>query len=324
MVLPCLVSSGVGALLFTGLGQWTGLGIGVLAIPHLTPARLQVAEVAWALPLAAVIAALSWAVFFLGRRTARLVASHLMAATVGAGLAVGAAACAYALLTGHSPAEVALSGQRTLPVPATDPGAWSTGALVALVLFKAVAYGVSLGAFRGGATFPAILIGAACGVLASTLAPGLTLLPGLAIGMAAGAAVLGLPVTSVVLVVLLLGDAASQPDAGGDPGCRCSHGRRGEALQLGFRQPLTPARITDPVIDRAEASRRTGSRQDLGLGRVVLGRGEDSAVAKLGQALHFAATFVEGVVPTYSRILACCSRAAWWLRSFIESPRAKM
>ena len=92
---------------------------------------------------------------------------------------------------------------------ATDPGAWSTGALVALVAFKAVAYGVSLGAFRGGAVFPAVLLGAACGVLASTLAPGLTLLPGLAIGMAAGAAVIGLPVTSVVLVVLLLGDAAT-------------------------------------------------------------------------------------------------------------------
>ena len=80
-----------------------------------------------------------------------------MVATVGAGLVVGAAACAYALLTGHSPAEVALSGQRTLPVLATDPAAWSTGALVALVVFKAVAYGVSLGAFRGGATFPAVL-----------------------------------------------------------------------------------------------------------------------------------------------------------------------
>ena len=208
VVLPCLVSSGVGALLFTGLGQWTGLGIGVLSIPHLAPARLDAAEVAWVLPLSVVIAAISWAVFFLGRRTARVVASHLMAATIGAGLVVGATACAYALLTGHSPAEVALSGQQTLPVLATDPGAWSTGALFALVAFKAVAYGVSLGAFRGGAVFPAVLLGAACGVLASTLAPGLTLLPGLAIGMGAGAAVIGLPVTSVVLVVLLLGDAA--------------------------------------------------------------------------------------------------------------------
>ena len=39
--------------------------------------------------------------------------------------------------------------------------------------------------------------------------PGLTFLPGMAIGMAAGVAVIGLPVTGVVLVVLLLGDAAT-------------------------------------------------------------------------------------------------------------------
>ena len=28
LLLPCLVSSGVGALVFTGLGDWTGLSIG--------------------------------------------------------------------------------------------------------------------------------------------------------------------------------------------------------------------------------------------------------------------------------------------------------
>jgi H+/Cl- antiporter ClcA len=45
-------------------------------------------------------------------------------------------------------------------------------------------------------------------VLASSLLPGLDHLPGLAIGMAAGVAVTRLPITSVLLVVLLLGDAA--------------------------------------------------------------------------------------------------------------------
>jgi hypothetical protein len=209
VVMPCLLSSGVGALLFTGLGRWTGLEIGALAIPDLTPVRLEMAEVAWALPLAAVTAVVTWAAFFLGRRTARLTASHVMTATVGAGVVAGVAACAYALLTGHSAAEVALSGQATLPLLATDTAAWSTGALLALLVCKGVAYGVCLGAFRGGAVFPAILLGAAMGVLASTLLPNLTLLPALAVGMAAGVAVTGLPVTSVVMVVLLLGDAAT-------------------------------------------------------------------------------------------------------------------
>jgi len=209
VVIPCLLSSGVGALLFTGLGRWTGLEIGALSIPHLEPARLDAAEVAWALPLAALVAVCTWAVFLLGRQTARLAAKHLMVTTVGAGVVAGSCACLYAVLTGHSSAEVALSGQATLPVLATDPAAWTTGALVALVAGKALAYGLCLGAFRGGAVFPAILIGAGLGVLASTLAPGLGLLAALAIGMAAGVAVVGLPVSSVVLVVLLLGDAAA-------------------------------------------------------------------------------------------------------------------
>ena len=209
VVMPCLLSSGVGALLFTGLGSWTGLKIGALSIPNLEPIRLDVAEVVWALPLAAGTAVVTWAAFLLGRWTARLAASSVLAVTVGAGVVAGAAACAYALLTEHSPAEVALSGQATLPLLATGPAAWSAGALVALVVGKGVAYGVCLGAFRGGAVFPAITLGAAIGVLAHTWVPSLDLVPALAIGMAAGAAVTGLPVTSVVMVVLLLGDAAA-------------------------------------------------------------------------------------------------------------------
>lgn len=208
VVLPCLVSSGIGFLLFTGMGRWTGLEIGELAIPDLAPVRLTAAEVAWSPLLAAAVAAIIWAVFVLGRRVARAAASSPVTTTVAAGLVAGGAACVYAWLTGHSPADVALSGQALLPVLATDPAAWSTGALVALLVFKAVAYGVSIGAFRGGPVFPAVLLGAACGALADILMPGMTLLPGISIGMAAGAAVMGLPVTSVALVVLLLGDAA--------------------------------------------------------------------------------------------------------------------
>ena len=103
VVIPCLVASGVGALLFTGLGRWTGLEIGALSIPDLEPTRLAVADVVWALPLAAVTAVVSWAVFRLGRRTARLAARHLMATTVGAGVVAGGCACVYALVTGHPP-----------------------------------------------------------------------------------------------------------------------------------------------------------------------------------------------------------------------------
>jgi H+/Cl- antiporter ClcA len=208
VVLPCLVSSGVGALVFTGLGEWTGLGIGALSLPGLDPVRLQVADVAWAVPLAVVVGLLTWPVFEVGRWTARKAEERVLAVTVTAGLLAGASAAGYALVTDRSADEVALSGQATLGALASDPGAWSTGALLLLLACKGVAYALSIGVFRGGPVFPAIFLGAVVGVLASTWLPGLGLLPALAIGMAAGVATTGLPVTSALLVVLLLGDSA--------------------------------------------------------------------------------------------------------------------
>jgi hypothetical protein len=136
VVLPCLVSSGVGALVFTGLGSWTGFGIGALSIPDLEATRLHVAEVAWAVPVALVVGVLTWGVFLVGRRTAALARERVFVVTVSAGLLAGVSAAVYALVTDHSPAEVALSGQATLTTLATDPGAWSTGALLALLVCK--------------------------------------------------------------------------------------------------------------------------------------------------------------------------------------------
>lgn len=209
LVLPCLVSSGVGALVFTGLGDWTGLEIGALAIPDLEPAGLDVVDVVWTVPMAAVVAVATWGVFALGRRTARLATTRPVVVTVAAGLLTGCVAAGYAVATGHSPADVALSGQATLPALATHPEQWSAGALVLLLLCKGIAYAVCLGTFRGGPVFPALFLGAAFGVLAGSWVPGVGTVSGLAIGVAAGAAVTRLPVTSVALVVLLLGDAAA-------------------------------------------------------------------------------------------------------------------
>jgi H+/Cl- antiporter ClcA len=209
VLLPCLVSSGVGALLFTGLGDWTGLGIGSLSIPDLEATGLSVGDVVLVFPLAVVVGVVTWVIFGVGRRVAAIAGEHVLAGTIGAGLVAGCSAALYAVLTDHSPAEVALSGQSTLGALASSPESWSTGALVALIGLKGLAYAVCLGAFRGGPAFPAIFLGAALGVLAAALFPSVDLVPALAIGMAAGVAVIGLPITSVLLVVLLLGDAAA-------------------------------------------------------------------------------------------------------------------
>ncbi len=209
VLLPCLVASGVGDLVFTGLGNWTGLPIGALAIPGLEPAALTVGDVVWAIPLALIIAATTWAAFDIGQRVARLAESRLMVTTIGAGLFAGCCAAVYTIVTGHSPAEVAMSGQATLVTLATDPQDWTTAALAMLLICKGLAYAVCLGAFRGGPVFPALMIGATFGVLASTIVPSIGTVTGVSIGMAAGVAVTRMPITSILLTVLLLGDAAT-------------------------------------------------------------------------------------------------------------------
>lgn len=212
VMLPALLSSGVGALVFTGFGRWTGLETGSLriALPGPVP-RLDAGDVLWGVLIAVALAVLLQPVMRAGQWVVSFVAADVVSRTVLC--ALGAAACAalYALATDRSPAEVALSGQATLTELAADPYAWSVGALLAVLLFKAIAYALCLGSLRGGPVFPALFLGAAAGVLLAPL-PGLGLGPAVAAGMAAAAASsLRLPVSSVVLVALLLGSPAMMP-----------------------------------------------------------------------------------------------------------------
>ncbi|MEU9026286.1 chloride channel protein [Streptomyces sp. NPDC048383] len=212
VMLPALLSSGVGSLVFTGLGRWTGLGTGDLSLKLYAPLpRLDAPDVFYAVVIGAAFAVAVYPASAGARVVAGWVAGRPLVRTVLC--ALGAAACAalYALVTGRSPAEAALSGQAALASLAADPYAWGIGALLALLLFKGAAYALCLGSLRGGPVFPALFLGAAAGVLLAPL-PGLGIAPAMAAGMAAAtAAVLRLPVSSVVLVVLLLGSAAMMP-----------------------------------------------------------------------------------------------------------------
>ncbi|MFL5334768.1 MAG: chloride channel protein, partial [Geminicoccaceae bacterium] len=83
-----------------------------------------------------------------------------------------------------------------------SPAAWSLSALALVVVFKGLAYGISVGTFRGGPTFPAMFLGAAAGLMAAKL-PGYELTPAVAVGLGAGVvAVLRLPLSAVVLATL--------------------------------------------------------------------------------------------------------------------------
>ncbi|WP_033213560.1 chloride channel protein [Kitasatospora phosalacinea] len=210
LLLPCLLSSGVGALVFTGFGHWTGLSIGALSLPSVPRAHLPDAgDFLWGIPLAVVVAVVMVAGQTLGHRFAAFTAHRTAVRTVLCAVLVGACVAGYALATGRSPEEAALSGQATLGQLAADPSDWPVAALLALVLFKGLGWGVALGSLRGGPIFPAVLLGAALGVAAGGL-PGLGVEAGLAAGIsAAGAAVTRLPVTSTVLTTVLLGSQAA-------------------------------------------------------------------------------------------------------------------
>ncbi len=119
------------------------------------------------------------------------------------GLGVAGLAIGFAEATGKSISEVLFSGQSELPALVLHAATWTVGPLILLVVCKSLAYGISLSSFRGGPIFPAMFIGAVAGVAASHL-PGMSLVPGVAMGIGAMATVmLKLPMTSTLLATLL-------------------------------------------------------------------------------------------------------------------------
>jgi H+/Cl- antiporter ClcA len=206
VLVPGLLAAGAGALLFTGLGSWTGLGTYALTLHHVPAARTpDAAQFGWALVIGLAAALAGTAV----KRAAADLRPHVsrrrLPLTAAAGVVVGAAAWLYAAVSGHPVADVLFSGQNALGPLLAGPAAWSTGALLLLAACKAVGYAVSLSAFRGGPIFPSMFLGAVGGVALSRVG-GLPLTAGFAMGVGAMCvAVLGLPMTSVLLATLLLG-----------------------------------------------------------------------------------------------------------------------
>jgi hypothetical protein len=118
-------------------------------------------------------------------------------------LAVGGLAIAFSEITGRGVNEVLFSGQSALPGLASGAGTWSLAALAWVIAFKGLGYAISVGAFRGGPTFPAIFLGAAGGIMASHL-PGFQVTAAVAVGIgAATVAILRLPLSAIVIATLL-------------------------------------------------------------------------------------------------------------------------
>src|SRR5262249_51169423 len=124
-----------------------------------------------------------------------------------AGLAVAALAILFAQTTTHGTNQVLFSGQDALPGLVSGASTWSLGALAMVILCKGLAWGISLGSFRGGPAFPAIYLGAAGGIAAAHL-PGLPQTPAVAVGMGVMVvAFLKLPLSAVIIATSLTASA---------------------------------------------------------------------------------------------------------------------
>lgn len=206
VLVPGLLASGVGSLIFVGLGSWTGLGTYSLALHHVPRAEEpDLAQFGWAVVVGLAAAVVGEGIRRLALLLQARVERRMVVGTVLMGLVVGVLALAYAEATGKAASGVLYSGQNALDPLLAESAGYTVGTLLMLIVCKGLAYCASLSCFRGGPVFPAMFVGAAGGIALSHL-PGLNVTSGFAMGIGAMCvAMLRLPMTSVLLATLLLG-----------------------------------------------------------------------------------------------------------------------
>ena len=207
ILLPGLLAAGIGSLVFIGMGSWTGLSTSAYALsPLALPAfsKPDWNDFLWAIALAD----------RRGRHHLRDRRARAAGETPGRGPTSGAHDRRRA--RGRRPRDRLQPGdwpsRRRRPL--LRPGRlWRThqgrgptlslSTLALLLLFKGLAWSLSLGNFRGGPMFPALFLGAVGGLLAGHL-PGLSETPAVAILMAAACvSILKLPLSCTIITLVL-------------------------------------------------------------------------------------------------------------------------
>jgi H+/Cl- antiporter ClcA len=208
VLVPGLLSAGIGALIFIGLDSLTGFGTLSLTIPGLPHfGQPTGAMFGWAVAFGLVASVLGRGIQALALLTRPHVERRMVLLMPVLGLMIAGLAIGFAEASGKGSSFVLFSGQEQLGPLLQQAAGWSVGAVLLLMLCKGLAYALALSSFRGGPIFPAMFIGAAGGVAASHL-PGLPLVPAVAMGIGAMCTVmLTLPMTSTLLATLLLGSA---------------------------------------------------------------------------------------------------------------------
>lgn len=213
LLLPGFLAAGVGSLVFTGVGDWSGVQTFVLSIPGLPDyPTVRVVDLAWSIPVAIVAALISVGVGAAIQRGAARVGSctavQQQRALVAGGLAVGLLAVGFRAATDRSVDFVLFSGSTNLGATLLE----SSGLVLAgVILVKGLAFVITVAVgFRGGLIFPTVTLGASAGVLAALWLPGLELTPAVIAAIAAAsAAALRAPFFGAVLAALLAGPASA-------------------------------------------------------------------------------------------------------------------
>ena len=215
ILIPGLIAAGIGSLVFLGMADWSGLPTSAYSLPPLHLPALgtpTVAEIAWAIALGVAAAVLTYPASGIGIRVSRFVEQRPFIVIPMAGCVVGLLAFAFAHITNQPANAVLFSGQDALTGLMSGATTLAVGTLIWLLVFKSIAWGVSLGAFRGGPTFPAMFIGATGGIAAAHL-PGLSVPAAVPVAMGAMiAAFLRLPLSAVIIAIAMNASAGSGVD----------------------------------------------------------------------------------------------------------------
>ncbi len=203
VLMAALAALASGYALQVGVESWSGLGEAALGLPGLPPyPDVQVIDVAWAIPLAVVVAIVAILARIAGEEVAAVAKRAPLQTIVTAGVVVALCAVAVSELTGEGLDLVLFSGQSAMPAYL---GITSLSTAAVVLVGKYIAYAASLGGgFRGGQIFPAIALGALVATMCSLLIDGTSVSALAATAIAAStAAMIRLPFMATLLAVML-------------------------------------------------------------------------------------------------------------------------
>lgn len=190
---------------FGALGGLLALFVGPLLSGSLKiggpPPSVEADKLGWAILVALIVAVVVTAARVVAALVARLAGpGPNLPVLLGTAIIIGVAALIVQSMTGEPVIYIATSGEELI---AELPTLTSVSTIVAIVIFKSIAYAVSLGSgFRGGPFLPAMFVGGAVGLLAALLIPeGPSVRAGMVVGVVA-AVVVTSPMKWPIVIIL--------------------------------------------------------------------------------------------------------------------------